>query len=151
MSKEHNHIEIVCQNRKARHEYHILDTIECGIVLVGSEIKSIRNHKASLDGSYATVEKNEVWLIDSNIDAYKNAANFPHEPKRKRKLLLSRQEIHKFGEKAEMVGHTLIPLQIHLKNGRAKVELAICQGKQLHDKRQAAKEKDARKEMRKYK
>jgi SsrA-binding protein len=141
-------VMIVCQNRKARHEYHILDTLECGIVLVGSEIKSIRDHKVSLDGSYASVENGEMWLIDCNIDTYKNAVNFPHEPKRKRKLLLKKHEIHKFGEKSEATGYTLIPLQIYLKNGRAKVEVAVCQGKQLHDKRQALKKRDAEREMR---
>jgi SsrA-binding protein len=143
-------IIVVCQNRKARHEYHILDTLETGIVLTGSEIKSVVQHHVSLDGSYATVSNNEVWLIDSNIEPYKDATNFPHEQKRKRKLLLNKREIQKFSLKAEQKGHTLIPLKMYLKDGRAKVELAVCQGKNLHDKRQANKEKDARKEMRKF-
>lgn len=143
-------IKIVCQNRKSRHEYHILDTLECGIVLMGSEIKSVRNNKVSLDGSYATIDNGEVWLVDSNIDLYKDAKNFSHTPKRKRKLLLKKQEIRKFGEKAELAGYTLVPLKVYLKNGIAKVELAICKGKQTHDKRQTEKLKEAKKEMKKY-
>jgi SsrA-binding protein len=143
--------QTICQNRKARHDYHILDTVECGIVLLGSEIKSVRDHKLSFDGSYATVENNELWLIDANIEPYKNASNFQHSPKRKRKLLLKRHEIHKIAEKAEMTGNTLVPLSAYFKNGFAKIELAVCQGKKLHDKRQAEKEKDAEKEIRRYK
>lgn len=149
--KKEQNLEIVCSNRKARHEYFILDTLECGIVLTGSEIKSIRNHKASLDGSYATIKNNEVWLVDCNIEAYKQASYFQHEPKRKRKLLLNRQEIQKFGLKAEQKGHTLVPLKIYLKDGKAKVELAVGRGKKYHDKRQALKEKDDQKSMRRFK
>lgn len=143
-------IETICHNRKARHEYHIIDSVECGIVLLGSEIKSIRSHNASLEGSYAVLDQGEIWLIDSNIQPYKMASNFPHDPKRKRKLLLKRQEIRKFGEKSDVKGYTLVPLKIYLKNGKAKIELAVCQGKQIHDKRQSEKAKEAEREMRKY-
>lgn len=143
-------IEVVCQNRKARHEYFVLETLECGIVLVGSEIKSIRDHKVSLDASYALIEKDEVWLVDCNIDPYPNARMFPHEPKRRRKLLLHRDQIRKFAEKAGEKGHTLIPLRLYLKDGRCKVELAVCKGKQLHDKRATQKERDTKKEIRNY-
>jgi SsrA-binding protein len=149
MKEKTTNIQTVCQNRKARYEYHILSTLECGIILTGSEIKSIREHKVSLDGSFATVANGEMWLIGTNIDPYKNATQ-QHEPKRKRKLLLHKQEIQKFGQKAEQTGHTLIPLKIYIKEGRAKVEIAVCRGKQLHDKRQAAKERDSRKEIRKF-
>ena len=140
-------IQIICQNRKANHEYHILDNIECGIVLLGTEIKSIRKHLISLDGSYATIENNEVWLLQANIEPFGNAS---HQPKRKRKLLLKNQEVKKFATKSLQIGYTLIPLKVYLKNGIAKVELATCQGKQLHNKREAEKTKDAAKEMRKY-
>lgn len=149
MSKKDTSI-IVCQNRKAKHEYHILDTIEAGIVLTGSEIKSVSQHRVSLDGSYASIINEEMWLFQCNIEPYKNATSFPHEPKRKRKLLLNKREIQKFGLKAEQKGHTLVPLKIYLKNGKAKVELAVCKGKNLHDKREASKQKEAQKEMRSH-
>jgi SsrA-binding protein len=139
----------VCQNRKARFEYEILESLECGIELLGSEIKSVRNFKVSIDASYAMIHDSEIWLFDCNIDPYKNAA-FPHEPKRKRKLLLKKREIRQFAEKAEQRGNTLIPLKMYLKDGRCKVELAVCRGKQVHDKRQAQKEKDAVREMKEY-
>lgn len=144
---------ILCSNRKAHHEYEILDKVEAGIVLIGSEVKSLRDRKASLDGAYAIVEDNEVWLINSHIDEYKNANSlFAHAPRRKRKLLLSRSQIKKFAEKASVKGFTLIPLTFQLtnvvRNSRVKVELAVCRGKQLHDKRAAAKERDLKREIR---
>ncbi len=143
--------EIVCQNRKARHEYFIIDEIECGIVLVGSEIKSVRNHKVSLDGSYAIVTDGEVWLLSANIDPYKNSHCFNHEPKRQRKLLLKKKEIENIAEKAQQKGNTLIPLTVYLENGLCKVSIGVCRGKQLHDKRAVEKEKDSKKEIRKFK
>lgn len=150
-SKEETNIETVCINRKARFEYFILDTLECGMALTGSEIKSLRNHKASLDGSYATIKNNEVWLVDANIEPYKEASCFQHEPKRKRKLLLNREEIRNFGKKAEQKGHTLVPLKIYFKNGKAKVEIAVCRGKKNQDKRQSIKERDDKKQIRSFK
>lgn len=149
-SKREQLNEVVCTNRKARYEYFVLDTLECGVVLTGSEIKSVRNHKASLDGSYATIKNNEVWLIDCNIEPYKEASYLQHEPKRKRKLLLHKQEIRKFGQKAEEQGHTLIPLKIYIKDGKAKIELAVCRGKKNHDKRQSIKERDDKKQIRSF-
>ena len=143
--------EVVCVNRKAKYEYFIIETLECGIVLTGSEIKSIRNHKVSLDGSYATIKNNEVWLVDCNIEEYKQASYFQHQPKRKRKLLLRQEEIKKFAIKAQQKGNTLIPLKVYLLNGKAKIELAVCCGKKMHDKRQAQKEKDDKREMRRFK
>lgn len=150
MAKQKEKITVVCQNRKAKYEYHILDTIEAGIVLTGSEIKSVSQNHVSLDGSYASITNSEVWLFQCNIEPYKNATSFPHEPKRKRKLLLNKREIKKFGLKAEQKGHTLVPLKIYIRNGKAKVELAVCRGKNLHDKREANKQKDAQREIRKY-
>lgn len=148
MMSQEDKIEVVCQNRKARHEYLILDTVEAGIVLLGHEVKSVREHHVTLDASYATVTDGEVWLVDCNIDAHKFTHHVEHKPKRRRKLLLHKREITKFGEKAAQQGHTLVPLRMYFKNGRAKVELAVCKGKQQHDKRQAMKEKDAKKEIR---
>jgi SsrA-binding protein len=147
--KEKIEIELVCQNRKARYEYHILSTLECGIALTGSEIKSVREHKVSLDGSYATIIDGSIWLINTKIDAYSNATD-QQDPKRKRLLLLHKQEIKKFAQKAQEKGHTLVPLKVYIKGGRAKVELAVCRGKQLHDKRQTSKERESRKEIRKF-
>jgi len=138
----------ICQNRKAWHEYYVLDTIETGIVLKGTEIKSIRDHKVSLDGSYAKMENGEVWLIGCSIEEYSHGSHDNHEHKRRRKLLLHKNEIRKFAEKAEQIGHTLVPLKLYLSKGKAKIELAVCKGKQLHDKRQAMKERDTKREMR---
>ena len=140
--------QTVCQNRKARFEYEILETIEAGIVLKGTEIKSVRQHHVSLDGSFAIVNGGEVLLVNCNIEAYKQGNIHNHEPKRQRKLLLHKSEIRKFAEKAKVKGFTLVPLSIYLKDGKAKVELAICRGKQLHDKRAAMKERDAKRELR---
>ncbi|RDJ35426.1 MAG: SsrA-binding protein SmpB [Crenarchaeota archaeon] len=138
----------LCQNRKARHDYQILDTVEAGIVLIGCEVKSLLDHKASLDGSYAIVEDGEVWLVNSHIDEYKNkSTHVQHEPKRRRKLLLKKREIHKFAEQAKQKGHTLVPLSFYLNNGKVKVNLAVAKGKQLHDKREALKKRDAEREM----
>lgn len=148
--KNQSKIQIVCQNRKATHEYFINESMECGIVLVGSEIKSIRNHKVSLDGSYCTITNNEMWLINANIDQYKQEIYNQHDPKRKRKLLLNATEIRNFGKKSEQKGFTLIPLSIYLSNGVAKVKVAICKGKAKSDKRESDKEKTAIKDMKRF-
>jgi SsrA-binding protein len=132
----------VCRNRKARHDYEIIDTIEAGIILKGSEIKSVRQKHVSLDGSFAVVEGGQLILVGCNIDQYKEANVFNHEPKRNRTLLLHKQQIRKFAEKAKVKGFSLIPLSVYLAKGRAKVELAVCKGKKLHDKRQTIKERD---------
>lgn len=140
--------KIVCQNRKARHEYQILDTVEAGIMLIGSEIKSVVDSKASLDGSYARIQEDGVWLVGCNIDPQKNCGTFLLDnPKRDRKLLLKKKEIKRFAEKTIPKGRTLIPLSLYIINGWCKVELAVCIGKQAHDKRQAIKERDAKREM----
>lgn len=146
MTKSSNN-EVICRNRKAKHEHHILETLECGIMLMGSEIKSIRNYKVSLDGSYAMLSDGEIWLIDANIEPYENVKHIQHEPKRRRKLLVKKQEIRSFCQKAEQKGNTLIPLKLYLKNGICKVQLAVCKGKQLHDKRQVEKEKQLSREI----
>jgi SsrA-binding protein len=139
----------VCTNRKAYHDYEVIETIEAGIKLVGTELKPLRDHKVSLEGSYATVEKGELWLINCSIEPQKLIDEiFNHQSQRKRKLLLNKHEIRKFAAKAEQRGNTLIPLKIYFKNGKAKVELAICRGKKEHDKRNKLKTDSMKREMR---
>lgn len=144
-----NFTRTLCQNRKARHDYFILDTLEAGVVLLGSEVKSLMAHKASLDGSYATVENGEVWMVNSHVDEYenKNTHTQSYSPTRRRKLLLKKDEIRKFAEKAGQKGHTLIPLSFYVNNGKIKVTLAVAKGKQLHDKRETLKKRDLDREM----
>lgn len=130
---------VVSENRKARHEYTVLDTLECGIVLVGSEVKSLRNGTVSLGEAYAKVRDGEVWLVGCDIAEYTEANRFNHRPKRDRKLLMRRSEIKRFAMRAYEKGLTLVPLRLYFKEGRAKLLLGLCKGKQLHDKREAAK------------
>src|SRR3954471_9993205 len=135
------------RNRKAFHEYEIMDRLECGIVLVGTEVKSLRDGHCSLDGSYAKIEDDELWLIDCEIPEYAMGNQLNHKPKRDRKLLLHRRELAKFAGKASERGFTLVPTSVYFKNGRAKVEIAVARGKQLHDKRQALKTAEAKRDM----
>jgi SsrA-binding protein len=141
-------IHIICRNRRAFHEYVIEDTLECGLVLTGTEVKSLRDGAGGLEDAYAKIEEGEVWLLGSDIPEYSMGNRMNHKPKRRRKLLLHRREIAKFAGKASQRGFTLVPLKMYFKNGRAKVELAVARGKQLHDKRQASKKADAQKEIR---
>lgn len=139
----------ICTNRKARYEYEILDTLEAGIVLYGDEVKSIRQNKVSLEGSFAVVLENEVWLLNCHIGEYDNRNTWRTlEPTRRRKLLLNRREISKFAERSEEKGFTLVPLSLYFDKGFIKVELAVGKGKQLHDKRRTIKEREAEREMR---
>jgi SsrA-binding protein len=141
-------IKTICRNKKALHEYEIHDTLECGLVLKGTEVKSLREGSASLDGSYARIEDGEVWLIGSDIPEYSMGNKLNHKPKRPRKLLLHRSEIARFAGKASERGFTLVPLRLYFKEGRAKVELAVARGKQVHDKRESKKKADAQREIR---
>ena len=141
-------VKVICRNKRAFHEYNISDAIECGIVLTGTEVKSLRDGSASLEDAYAKIEDGEVWLLGSDIPEYAMGNRMNHKPKRPRKLLLHRREIAKFAGKASERGFTLVPLKMYFKQGRAKVELAVCRGKQLHDKRQAQKKADAQREIR---
>ena len=141
-------IKVICRNKRAFHEYTISDALECGIVLTGTEVKSLRDGQASLEDAYAKIEDGEVWLLGSDIPEYAMGNRMNHKPKRPRKLLLHRREIAKFAGKASERGHTLVPLKLYFKNGRAKVELAVARGKQLHDKRQAKKKAEAQREIR---
>ena len=140
--------KVVAQNRKARHDYFILDTMECGIVLTGTEIKSVRAGNLNLKDSYASMERNELWLIGAHISPYEKGSYYNHEPERNRKLLLNKHELIRLHGKTREKGLTLIPLSIYLKDGRrAKVELALAKGKTSYDKRDSIAERDARRDM----
>ncbi len=144
--------DVLAKNRRARHEYHIHEVIEAGIVLGGSEIKSIRAGKCSIAEAYARVRDNEIWLIGMHVAEYFDATYNNHITRRNRKLLLRRSEIRKLLRKLRNSGFTLIPLDIHLsERGFAKVNLALCSGKKEHDKRQDLKKRDSEREMRSYK
>jgi SsrA-binding protein len=147
VDKEHDNERLIAQNRRARHEYEVVDTLECGIMLVGSEVKSLRRGTLSLDEAYGQVKQGEVWLLGCEIAEYVEANRFNHNPKRPRKLLMHRREVKKFAAKAHEKGLTLIPLKMYFKEGRAKVLLGICRGKQLHDKRDILKKKTMQREM----
>jgi SsrA-binding protein len=141
-------IKLICRNKRATHEYSLGERLECGIVLTGTEVKSLREGSASLEDAYAKIEDGEVWLLGSDIPEYTMAHRMNHKPKRPRKLLLHRREIGKFAGKASERGYTLVPLRMYFKEGKAKVELAVARGKQLHDKRQALKTADAQRDIR---
>jgi len=130
---------LIADNRKARHRFTVLDTLECGIVLVGSEVKSLRNGKLSLDEAYGRVKDGEVWLVGCDIQEYSHASSMNHDPKRPRKLLLHTREIRKFASQAFEKGLTLVPLKMYFKRGRAKLLLGICRGRKLYDKREKLK------------
>jgi SsrA-binding protein len=146
--KNEDGTKLICRNRRAFHDYEIMERLECGLVLTGTEVKSLRDHTASLEDAYAKVEDGEVWLLGSDIPEYAMGNRMNHKPKRPRKLLLHRREIDRFAGKASQRGLTLVPLRLYFKNGRAKVELAVARGKQHHDKREALKKADAQREMR---
>jgi SsrA-binding protein len=130
---------LVAQNRKARHEYEVLDTVECGMVLVGSEVKTLRNGRVTLDEAYGRVTKGEVWLVNCDIPEYTEANRFNHDPRRPRKLLMHRREVDKYAKRAFEKGLTLVPLKLYFKRGKAKLLLGVCKGRQLHDKREKLK------------
>lgn len=145
MSSEH--VKIVATNRKAHHDFHIEDTLEAGLVLTGSEIKSIRAGQVNLRDSYAALRNDELWLVNTHIAPYQQASYSNHEPRRDRKLLLHRREINRLIGKLQEKGLTLVPLKIYLKNSRAKVELGLARGKKLYDKRQTMRERDDRRQI----
>jgi SsrA-binding protein len=139
--------QVICVNRQARHNYFIDETYEAGLVLVGSEVKSLRDGKANLTDSYARVQKGEVFLVNTHISPYSGANQFNHEPKRTRKLLLHAREIERLTGKTKERGLTLIPLKLYFKNGRAKVELGLARGKKLYDKRETLRRRVAEREV----
>jgi SsrA-binding protein len=145
---EEEGIKVICRNKRAFHDYTILDRLECGLVLKGTEVKSLREGQSSLEDAYAKLEDGELWLLGCDIPEYTMGNRLNHKPKRPRKLLLHRREIEKFAGKATQRGFTLVPLRMYFKHGRAKVELAVARGKQQHDKRQDLKEADAKRDIR---
>ncbi|RWO33658.1 MAG: SsrA-binding protein SmpB [Mesorhizobium sp.] len=133
----------VAENRKARFSYEVLDTIEAGLVLTGTEVKSLRQGQANIQDSYASVEGGEIWLINSYLPEYLQANRFNHEPRRRRKLLLNKREMAKLSQSVDREGMTLVPLKIYFnEKGRAKLLLAVGRGKKLHDKRETEKQRD---------
>ncbi len=139
--------KVVATNRKAFHDYAILETYEAGLVLRGTEVKSLRESHVNFKDCYAAVEGDEAWLIGCHISPYHHGSDANHDPERKRKLLLHRREISRLLGKVAERGLTLIPLRLYFKRGRAKVELGLARGKKLHDKRAAIRERDERREM----
>ena len=138
----------IATNRRARHEYEILETVEAGLVLRGTEVKSLRDGLVNFKDSYASVRNGEGWLLGCHINPYSHGTDANHDPERDRKLLLHQREIARLSGKISERGLTLVPLRLYFKDGRAKVELAVARGKQLYDKRQAAKKADAQREIR---
>ncbi|WP_425576009.1 SsrA-binding protein SmpB [Streptomyces axinellae] len=138
--------KLVAQNKKARHDYEVLDTFECGLVLTGTEVKSLRQGRASLVDGFAQIDNGEVWLHNVHIPEYAQGTWTNHAARRKRKLLLHRGEIDKLTGKLQETGFTLVPLQLYFYRGRAKVELALARGKKEYDKRQTLREKQDRRE-----
>ncbi|MFZ0324110.1 MAG: SsrA-binding protein SmpB [Actinomycetes bacterium] len=137
---------LVAQNKKARHDYHVDEVFEAGMVLTGTEVKSLRAGRASLVDGYATIKDAEVWLYNVHIPEYTEGTWNNHEPRRPRKLLLRREEIKRLIGKTQEQGHTLVPLSLYFKDGYAKVEIALARGKRNYDKRQALAEKQAKRD-----
>ncbi len=146
-SGKKNSIKIVTKNRKAFHDYNILETIEAGMVLTGTEVKSLRAGRCNLKDSYARIKNGEVWLIGMHISPYENAGYAFHDPFRERKLLLHKDEIRRLWRKVQEKGITLIPLKVYFKNGKAKVELGLATGKRKYDKRADIARRDQEREL----
>ena len=140
-------VKTITLNRRARHDYEIMESFEAGIVLTGTEIKSIREGKVSLQGAFAKPGRGELWLLGAHIAQYKQGNRYNHEPGRPRKLLLHHDEINRLAGKSTEKGFTLVPLRLYLKNGIAKVELGLARGKKLYDKRQSIARREAEREM----
>ncbi len=139
--------KVIAENRKVRHRFNVLETLECGIVLVGSEVKSLRQGKLSLDESYGRMRDGELWLVNSNIQEYLQANRMNHVPTRPRKLLVHRRELSKFAGQAKEKGLTMVPLKMYFTAGRAKVLIGLCRGKKLHDKRETLKKADSQRQI----
>ena len=140
-------VKIVAQNKKARHDYFIEDTLECGVELYGTEVKSIRRGQCNLKDSYAQVKNGELFVIGMHISPYEQGNIYNHEPFRNRKLLAHKREIARLGASAQQDGMSLVPLSLYLKDGRVKLELAVAKGKKLYDKRASIAERDAGRDM----
>ena len=140
-------VKVVATNRKVGFEYFLFERFEAGLALKGSEIKSIRSGQISLAEAYIRVDENQAWLIEAHIAPYIQANRFNHDPKRPRRLLLHRKEIRELWDTVRQKGITVVPIRVYLKNGRAKLEIAVAKGKKLHDKREAIARRDAEREM----
>jgi SsrA-binding protein len=140
-------MKVVATNRKARHEYFLEDTYEAGLSLKGSEIKSIRAGQVSLKESHVEVDGEEAWLVNAHIAPYKSAGQFNHEPRRRRRLLLHKREIHKLHDRVRQKGYTIVALRLYIKNGKAKLEIALARGKRKYDKRKEISERDAARDV----
>jgi len=145
MAKEKGR-KIIAQNKKARHDYLILDTYECGLVLTGTEVKSLRQGRASLADGFVQIDGHEAWLHNVHVPEYSQGTWTNHTARRKRKLLMHRAEIDKLEQKSSESGHTIVPLALYFKDGRAKIEIALAKGKKEYDKRQTLREKQDRRE-----
>lgn len=147
MTKRQNSVKLVCQNRKAHHDFDIIETVEVGMVLQGTEVKSLREGKANLKDSYAKVKKGEIFLHGMHISPYPHASNNNHDPDRIRKLLLHKREILRLGTKTKEKGYSLVPLKVYFRKGIAKVELALARGKKEYDKRETIKRKEEARQL----
>lgn len=147
MAKKNKTNNTLAENRKARHDYFIEESIECGIELVGTEVKSIRQGKANLKDSYAEINNGEVFMCNVHVSPYEKGNIFNKDPLRKRRLLLHKEEIRKLEAYTSQKGYTLVPLSLYLKNGRVKVQLSVAKGKKDYDKRDAMLEKAAKREI----
>jgi len=145
--KSEGGLKVISVNKKARHRYHIEDTVEAGLVLLGSEVKSLRHGRVSIMEGYVRLEAGEGWLVDVHIPPYEQANRQNHEPLRARKLLLHKKEIERLFGKISRQGYTLVPLRLYFRRGKAKLEIGLGRGKKLHDKRQNQKSRDADREM----
>ena len=143
MAKKKSGIEIVARNRRASHDYHLLDTFEAGLVLTGTEIKAVRAHKVSLQRAFVQPRRDELYLMEATIAPYEHGNRENHEPTRPRKLLLHRREIDKIMDALQSKGMTMVPTKLYLRDGWAKVEVALAKGKKLYDKRHDIRERDA--------
>lgn len=141
------HIKVVTTNRKARHEYHIEEVLEAGLVLTGTEIKAIRDGRASIQEAYIQARSDEMWVLNMHIGQYEPAHRENHEPLRPRKLLMHRREIENWAEAVQSKGYTIIPLRLYLRDSRAKLEIALARGKKLYDKRQDIAKRDAKRRI----
>lgn len=141
-------MKVLATNRKARHDYHILDAYEAGMVLTGSEIKSVRAGRVNLRDSYVATRNGELWLVNCHIAPYDQASRLNHDPRRDRKLLMHRRQINRLANDMQEPGHTVVPLRVYLKNNRAKVEIALVRGKRQYDKRQVIAKREAERQIR---
>jgi SsrA-binding protein len=139
--------KVVATNRRARHDFEILETFEAGLVLQGTEVKSLRTGQVNFKDSYATIQNAEAWLVGCHISPYRQGGYANHDPERRRKLLLHRREVNRLLGKTAERGLTIVPLRLYFKNGRAKLEIGLARGKRVHDKRAALRERETRREM----